>query len=610
MEISGQPFFDLVDEARDGKLKLPQFQRDFKWQSPKVLRLFDSLRKGYPIGGFLFLESSDELNLNPREFHGTQENKSVKFKEYVLDGQQRITAGLALRHGIGLGKKGQTYYFLNIKKLWDDTQSKGVDYHNASSISEFCEYLDYDDEYVFAKTYSHSPELLLETNGFLHTRALANEGAGQQARDKYVDMYPTCERDLRRAFWDNLVVAHFSIVKGVQVSVTKLKSDMPVEAITTVFETINTSGQTLTAVEIVTAMLFGATPSINLRADIEQYKAARHYYTYEGTDPTKGMDPTGELFLQTIALLSGGDSKKNELPNTIGKQAQTYREYKDKSIDALDLAGGFLSGSRFYMGQDDGSKPYPAMLPPLGIALTEINHLYAPEDREYGSWYDQIERWFVASILKQRYRDAQPAAQKSDVATLKAWISGGNEPAWMSDAIPSIDKDRSPTTATGKLITCIMNKREPLDPLDGKTPVGGRDTNPNNVHAHHIFPKGFCNTDIPDWPKDSKADNVVMNIMPISKYTNQQWSNKDPQNHVKQVLDACGGSEEELIRRYEPFFIDEECLKILRKPSKSLADFNEFIDLRTKNMEKYFGENYNFQIATDQVAEEEDQDED
>ncbi|UQB80118.1 DUF262 domain-containing protein [Pseudomonas shirazica] len=54
MTSSARSFRDLVTDAHDGKLKLPAFQRGWRWRTDKVIKLFDSLRQGYPIGALLF----------------------------------------------------------------------------------------------------------------------------------------------------------------------------------------------------------------------------------------------------------------------------------------------------------------------------------------------------------------------------------------------------------------------------------------------------------------------------------------------------------------------------------------------------------------------------
>src|SRR6266540_2776363 len=44
---------DLVTLAWDGYVRVPHFQRDFRWNREDVIRLFDSILKGYPVGSLL-----------------------------------------------------------------------------------------------------------------------------------------------------------------------------------------------------------------------------------------------------------------------------------------------------------------------------------------------------------------------------------------------------------------------------------------------------------------------------------------------------------------------------------------------------------------------------
>jgi hypothetical protein len=44
---------DLVNEVKSGLIRMPPFQRGFKWEAGDVVRLFDSLVRGYPIGNLL-----------------------------------------------------------------------------------------------------------------------------------------------------------------------------------------------------------------------------------------------------------------------------------------------------------------------------------------------------------------------------------------------------------------------------------------------------------------------------------------------------------------------------------------------------------------------------
>ena len=593
MGIRTENFDELVRDAHSGKLRLPEFQRDFKWQSKKVLRLFNSIRRGYPIGGFLTLEASTPSVLPYRKFHGVTE-PTVSMKHYVLDGQQRITAGLALYHGVGLGKHGTTHYFLHLKKLWEKACEVGLDYEDDDSLQKFAEDLDDDDGYVI---YRQVPNpAILQNDDWLWVQALADSTKFRAAISSYLAKYP--DQPLREQFMEKLVQNYFGIGQlgpRIVVPVTELDSEMPVTVITTVFETMNTTGQILTPVEIVTAILAGV--EINLRDDIDSYKNQKTYY--------RNLDSTGEIFLQTIALLSGETPKKKELPRTI--VACNYREYRDASVEALDLAGRFLS-ERFHMWIDASGAllPYPAMLSPLGMALAKINQMYSDVSDERIEWYKQLDRWFVGSVFMQRYRDSQPATQQSDVTDLYNWIVKDQEPSWMEQASIPVLNDVSPKSAMGKLITCLINKRDPRDPMDVKTPVGGKGTSINSVHSHHIFPKGFCKT-ISDWQSETDNDNLALNVMPITNDTNQKWSANNPADHVRQVLEVSGGSEEELYRRYSPFLIDRNCLEILLKASKKRENFLSFIERRGKLVQDYVASEFKFQ-KVDRLAEDDDED--
>jgi uncharacterized protein with ParB-like and HNH nuclease domain len=44
---------DLVRQIQRGALRIPAFQRDFKWQPSDVVKLFDSLNRGFPVGNLL-----------------------------------------------------------------------------------------------------------------------------------------------------------------------------------------------------------------------------------------------------------------------------------------------------------------------------------------------------------------------------------------------------------------------------------------------------------------------------------------------------------------------------------------------------------------------------
>jgi hypothetical protein len=82
---------DLVANAWQGKVRVPHFQRDFRWTTQDVLRLFDSIVKGYPIGSLLlWVRKSPNQDLTL----GSLKIEALAYEDtlWVVDGQQRITS--------------------------------------------------------------------------------------------------------------------------------------------------------------------------------------------------------------------------------------------------------------------------------------------------------------------------------------------------------------------------------------------------------------------------------------------------------------------------------------------------------------------------------------
>jgi Protein of unknown function DUF262 len=82
---------DLVDEVRRGLVRIPPFQRGFRWESSDVIALFDSLLQGYPVGNLLFWRRSapaEHVRVGPLEIDAPRADVA----SWVVDGQQRITS--------------------------------------------------------------------------------------------------------------------------------------------------------------------------------------------------------------------------------------------------------------------------------------------------------------------------------------------------------------------------------------------------------------------------------------------------------------------------------------------------------------------------------------
>jgi hypothetical protein len=88
----------LLTMFDDGRLLLPEIQRDFVWKRPSVESLVDSLFNGLPIGFLLVWKPATAVAAKP--VHGSRRRRAPQAQErygYLLDGQQRLTALLLVR---------------------------------------------------------------------------------------------------------------------------------------------------------------------------------------------------------------------------------------------------------------------------------------------------------------------------------------------------------------------------------------------------------------------------------------------------------------------------------------------------------------------------------
>jgi Protein of unknown function DUF262 len=106
---------NLLNQIKQEEIVLPAIQRDFVWPEKKLLRLLDSIMRGYPIGIALLWETYLDLQyrrfgeaFNSGEIHDFKDNKRKKKLKLVLDGQQRLQSLYIALYG---SYQGKSLYF-------------------------------------------------------------------------------------------------------------------------------------------------------------------------------------------------------------------------------------------------------------------------------------------------------------------------------------------------------------------------------------------------------------------------------------------------------------------------------------------------------------------
>lgn len=101
----------MLNQIQNDEIVLPGIQRDFVWPEDKVVKLLDSILRGYPVGIILLWETYTDIQHRrfdrdyqpdvPQTFHDNPSNRRLKL---VLDGQQRLQSLYVALYGSYGGK--------------------------------------------------------------------------------------------------------------------------------------------------------------------------------------------------------------------------------------------------------------------------------------------------------------------------------------------------------------------------------------------------------------------------------------------------------------------------------------------------------------------------
>ena len=90
-EASSNTIADLLVLVENGSIRIPRFQRGQRWGPGDVVKLFDSIYKGYPIGTLLLWKrhaQEEEVKLGPIRVQAPERRDAL----WIVDGQQRVTS--------------------------------------------------------------------------------------------------------------------------------------------------------------------------------------------------------------------------------------------------------------------------------------------------------------------------------------------------------------------------------------------------------------------------------------------------------------------------------------------------------------------------------------
>ena len=488
-EPTTKNFSNLMDDVTTGRLKIPQFQREYVWGLQKSAKLLDSIVKGYPVGTFIIWKTKERLrsvrNIGDLDLPEPDKGDYVNF---ILDGQQRITSLVAALKGETIKRSGGRE---------EDFSRIAVD-------------LEAEENEPVVK--------ISDDRGEQHTTVQLKTllYGGFIALTKYDAKYHKKLEDYKK----RIESYNYSVIQV---------SDIPIDIATEIFTRTNEGGTRLSTFEIMVAKTYDYNKNFDLS---EKFKAL-----IENLGDVDYETLPDSSVLQTVSLVLTNECKRKTI---LSLKKEKIIAVWDDVMDAIKLAVDYLRD--YYRIPVSNLLPYKTLVVPFAYFF------YKHGSKPYGNKQKYLNDFFWRISLSGRYSSAVESKLAQDVKRIDKILNNElPEYDWPIDSSTDFIK-RNGWFSVGrsyiKAILCIYAHHEPKS-FDNNVRVNISNSwlkQANSKNYHHFFPKAYLKR----LGVDDEEINHVLNITIVDDFLNKRKIKDDPpskymdefRNHNPQISET------------------------------------------------------------------------
>jgi len=444
---------DVFNRISDGRYRIPEFQREYVWDTSEVTELFDSIYNSYPIGSLFLWEVPEEMNQffrDTREF-GQPSVEDVRYQvSFVLDGQQRLTSLYIALEGL---------------------EFEGYDY------SRILFNID-DEEFTLGKP---TADHLISVSDIWD----------QQSRFELLDDMIEERRRAVQKCSDRL--------HQYQLPLIQVESG-DVDSVISIFERINQTGRDLSRFDIVNANIW--TKDFNLRQRIDNDIVERLQESSFG-------DVERDTVAQAISLILEGNCTTESQKNLDADEVEAnWPDLKDAFLHAVDYI------RRRYNIQRVEFLPYESLISILAYYIheSESETVVADHQEQIDRYFWRVvfsDHWATrrqgtigndTEIIDEIIAGRNPSFDFPITIT--------------PDKLKEANIKRS-NSAVRNAFLCILANNEPLNPKDGTAIELHQNHYADfKLEKHHIFPNRFLLSH--DFDKSERKSVIDITFLPRS----------------------------------------------------------------------------------------------
>ncbi len=578
--LDGLKIGELLRSVQAGKIQLPDFQRQWKWDDDRIRSLLATVTLDYPLGVVMTLETGGEAQFKARPLAGTTVAADVMPEQLLLDGQQRLTSlyqALLSRDPVqtedARHNKLSRWYYIDIAKAIDES----ADREDAilSVPEDRLLRTDFARRIAVDLT-SREKECVAGLFPLNLTFDKKEAGAWQRT---YVDT------DSSR--WDDWPVFEERVLEritGFIVPLIRLPRETHKQAVCAVFEKVNTGGVVLNVFELLTATYAGNRGYSDAHG--EDFSLARDWKRILTAMSTRhpvleGLESLD--FLQTLTLVVTYHRRRKYLADRpdaptapavgckrkdlLDLPLEEYLTWAQAVAEALEWTGAFLRDQCVFRRED---LPYRTQLVPLAAIRTILGARTDGPDAEA-----KIAKWYWCGVLGELYSGTFESRFPRDLEQVVSWVEGGEEPDTVTEA--NFQEQRLRTLATRnsaayKGIFALLIKQGCYDWYQSSEPVNAEILLGESVDFRLVFPKGWFER---ARNKDPRMNSVV-NKTPLSFRANKTISTRSPSNYLEMIARESGALTDWVDDLVSTHRIDPKTLRT--------ADFDAFYRDRTERL--------------------------
>lgn len=511
---------ELVRRVKEGDIKLPKFQRLFVWKKSDILRLCESVYKGYPIGSILLWFTNEKL-ASERQIGDLDINERPDEypTNYLLDGQQRLSSlcGALYWNGEDINSNWNIYFDLETE-----------------------EFLHLEKKYP--EVWHFPMNKLLETFDFIN-------------QCKRFEVHPDKDK------YDRNAQKLLRSIKDYKIAAVTI-GDMSIKEVAPIFERINSTGRSLTIVDLMRAATWKEGFDLNDALDaVNKSLEMKSFGTVHSRE-----------ILNNISAIAGFGILKDDLEKLRNIPAEKLKLYAEKCVESYKLAVDFLTTELPLIS--NSYLPYQSQL----TLLVEFFNLCSKPTVHQR---DTLKKWFWSTSFSKYFGRSNYSLIRESLNNMRDYAKGNIEDLKIEETINFNFKDFifskfSLKSASSKAFALLLASKNPKSLLDG-TPVnlGNALSIINKNEYHHLFPKNFLERR----GIEQKKINMHINFCITSLSSNRAISDLSPSVYFSQVQSSLGDKLYEIL---ETNLINKEAFEA------GLADdYDKFIDIRSELIINY-----------------------